>query len=442
MPESVQSIPHAVVLGASHHTSDVALRDALMLRDEAAGALLDELRAHPAIREAVLLCTCNRCDLTLAADPPDAAVEHARACWAQHCGLAREQLAEALYVQEDDEALRHLLRVSCSLDSLVVGESQVFGQVKDAFFAARDHGAVGFFLDHIYRETIRVGKRVRSQTAINEGAVSISYAAVELARKVLGRLEDKHVGIIGSGEMGELAARHLYKEGARTFTLFNRSRGSAEELAARFNADVCLLPDIDQRLHLCDVVIAATDAPGTILSREQVQRALGRRNDRRVFLIDIAAPRDIDPAVGGLLNTYLFTIDDLKQVVRDNAERRSEAAAQAEAIIDEELETITAWTRGLSVRPVIRQLRAQYEAMAMAEIESVARRATPEERERLEFLGRSLLNKFLHQPLTRLREIGEQGDGPSAGAYAAELFGLETDTPEAEDRPKSGGSSG
>lgn len=425
MSESTQHGPVEILLvGVNHLTSDVALRDRLLIDADKARTLSHDLTRSGHAREIVALSTCHRAEITAVVEAGQARPAEIIEAWSRLSGVPPAEITEHSYVYLEEAAVQHLFRVGASLDSLVLGESQIFGQVKDSYEAAIANGTVSFYLDHIFRAAIRVGKRVRSETRISEGAVSISYAAVELAKKILGDLSRTTVGIIGSGEMGALAAGHLHKANARRFIIFNRSLGSAEQLATQFQAEVCLLDQIDDELHRCDVVISATDSPTPVLTRDQVHRALRRRHGGRLFLIDISAPRDIEPAAGDLANTYLFTIDDLRQVVHENETKRRDAAAMAEAIVQQNVATVTAWRQGLAVRPLIKKLREKYSRLAAAEVETASRGMDAAERERLESFSRKLVGKLLHGPLSRMKEFGEEGNGHAAGYYANEIFGL------------------
>ena len=414
-----------IVVGVNHVTANVALRDRLIFPVDRVPEFSSRLTADPAITETVVLSTCNRIEVYAMTDAPAEAVQSISSLWSQTCDVTIEEIKSHSYCQRGIDAIRHIFRVACSLDSLVLGESQIFGQVKDAFAAARDHGTVDFYFNHLLKETSRVGKRIRAETAINEGAVSISFAAVRLARKVLGDLTTHTAGIIGSGDMGRLAAEHLQKEGVHAFSIFNRSLGAAEELAARLGGAAWPLEEVANRLHECDVVVSATDAPTTILSKDHVARAMSRRHGRPLFLIDIAAPSDIDNEAGTLDDVFLFTIDDLKQVVRDNEAQRHEAVAAAEKIIAEELETIVAWQKELQIRSTIIKLRQKYDSIAAVEIADATRNMSTEEAQRLKVFGESLLNKFLHAPLNQLKGMSENGDAKSASYYADLIFGLE-----------------
>jgi glutamyl-tRNA reductase len=306
----------------------------------------------------------------------------------------------------------------------VLGEVQILGQVKDAYQFAAERQWTDFYLNHLFQAGLHAGKRIHAETAVHEGAVSISYAAVELARKVLGDLRGKTAGLIGTGEMGELAAQHLHRAGVREFRFFNRSTESARRLAESFEGEAHPLTDLASRLSACDIVISATGAAGIVLSAAQVREAARARHGNPLFLIDIAAPADIDPAAGEVENTFLFTIDDLKAAVEENAGQRREAARAAEVIIEEEAARLAAWTRTLEVVPTLKTLRERYREIADREVARHTAGLPPEMRERLEALGHGLLNKFLHAPTTGLKRMGERGEAERASYYTNELFGL------------------
>lgn len=421
------SLPaQAFVLGANHLTASVSLRDKLLLSGEELPEFSRALLQLPGMREVVVLSTCNRSEIYgIGAGVQAAALRPMlERLWGASKGVSEDEIRNHGYFHSQGEAVRHLFRVIGSLDSMVLGEMQIFGQIKEAYRVAVENDCVDFYLNHLFQSGIHVGKRVRSETSIHEGAVSISYAAVELAKKVLGDLKGKTVGVVGAGEMGELAAQHLHKAGADKFVFFNRTLATAEKLAAGFGGELCLLSDLDKRLLHCDIVVSATGAPDIVISKAQVQEAARHRGGRPIFLIDIAAPRDIDPAAGQVSNAYLFSIDDLKNVVNENVAMRKESSRQALEIIEAEAAKVEGWFHGLEIVPTIKTLRDKYQGIAEKEIEKWAAGQSEETRRRMEALGRSLLNKFLHHPTSRLKLLGEQGDGKRASYFAGLFFAL------------------
>ncbi len=405
-----------------------------MLSEEEAQAFAGEMLRDGGLRELVILSTCNRSEIYGVTDVPAEARMRVESAWGKRRGVGEDEFRGHGYFFVRGEAVRHLFRVIGSLDSLVLGEMQILGQVKEAYQRAAENRWTDFYLNRVFQAGLHAGKRIHAETAIHAGAVSIAAAAVDLARKVLGEIAGKTVGVVGAGEMGELAAQHLHKAGARDFVFFNRSREAAERLAAAFGGEIRLLPELPDHLARCDVLVAATGASGLVITAEQVRNAARPRQGRPLFLIDIAAPRDIDPAAGEIENTFLFSIDDLKRVTDGNAEARRQAAQQAEAVAEEEATKIEAWEKGLEIVPVLRDLRERYRAMTEKEIGKWAADLPPNLRPRLESLGHGLLNKFLHGPTTQLKRLGEQGDAQRAGYYANLLFAL-TDGEDGNDSP-------
>jgi glutamyl-tRNA reductase len=423
---------HVFALGANHLTASVSLRDRLLFPEAELPAFCQALAQAPGMREVVVLSTCNRSEIYGISTHPAQSRQVIEKLWGAGKGVSEDEIRNHGYFFLDGEAIRHLFRVIGSLDSLVLGEMQIFGQIKDAYKTAIDARTVDFYLNHLFQAGIHVGKRIRSETTIHEGAVSISYAAVELAKKVLGELGGKTVGVVGAGEMGELAAQHLQKAGAAKFIFFNRTLATAEKLAAGFGGELCLLSDLGKRLSHCDIVVSATGAPDIVIGKSQVQEAARHRGGRPLFLIDIAAPRDIDPEAGQVSNAYLFSIDDLKNVVNENVGLRKEASQKAQAIVEDEAAKVDGWFQGLDVVPTLRVLRDKYQGILDREIEKWAAGQPDEVRKRMEALGKSLLNKFLHHPTTRLKLLGEQGDGKRASYFTEMLFALDDERGEAK----------
>ncbi|MBW8886270.1 MAG: glutamyl-tRNA reductase [Fibrobacteres bacterium] len=422
-PDSVPA--HAFVLGANHLTASVSLRDRLLFSEAELPEFCKALMEVPGMREVVVLSTCNRSEIYGISSQPVQSRPLIEKLWGAGKGVSEDEIRNHGYFHSQGDAIRHLFRVIGSLDSLVLGEMQIFGQIKEAYRIAVEARCVDFYLNHLFQAGIHVGKRVRSETAIHEGAVSISYAAVELAKKVLGELKGKTVGVVGAGEMGELAAQHLHKAGAAKFIFFNRTLATAEKLAAGFGGELCLLADLGKRLPQCDILVSATGAPDMVITKAHVHDAARQRGGRPLFLIDIAAPRDIDPEAGQVSNAYLFTIDDLKNVVNENVAQRKEASQRALSIVEEEAAKVDGWFQGLDVVPTLRVLRDKYQGMVDKEIEKWAAGQPDEVRKKMEAMGKSLLNKFLHHPSTRLKLLGEQGDGKRASYFAELLFALE-----------------
>jgi len=422
--------PEIFLLGANHLTASVDLRDRLLFTDQGMRDLVGTLKAAGTVDEAVILSTCNRSEIYGVSRTTSSAHEEAIRAWSRINGIGEQEILSHSYRFTGREAVNHLFRVMGSLDSLVLGETQILGQVKAAYQKSVENGWTDLHLNHLFQAGIHVGKRVHHETTIHEGAVSISYAAVMLAKKVLGELKDKTVGLVGTGEMGELAAQHLHKAGVSKFVIFNRSLTGAERLAADFGGEIVLLPELEKRLAACDIVISATGSPEVVITRRHVEAAMRHRGGHPLFLIDIAAPRDIDPACGEVDNTFLFSIDDLKAIVQENQELRRQASEKAQAIIDEEAAKVEAWHQSLALVPTIKTLRDRYRAMTEREIEKWAAGQSADGRAALEGLARGLMNKFLHAPTKGLKSLGEMGDGGRGGYYARLLFNLDDESQE------------
>ncbi len=419
---------HSLVLGVNHRTCPVELREKLQIGKDSLADFVNKITMHPDKTEIVILSTCNRTELYAATENPDELLPKLYSVWTEHCNVSQDELKKHAYQYFHGEAIRHLLRVVCSLDSLVLGEAQIFGQVKEAYAQCRDLGCLGFYMNHLFQSAMTAGKRVRSETSINQGAVSISYAAVELAKKVMGDLSDKSVALIGTGEMGELAAQHLKKAGVKQFVIFNRSPAGAEKLAAAYDGQFFLLDDLEEKLDQCDIVISATGSPLIVVNKKQIQAVMRKRQGTALFLIDIALPRDIEASVNEINNVFLFTIDDLKDVVDQNFNARRSAAENAQIIIESEAKHIESWYYSLNVVPIVKLMREKYQQIAENELEkhlNINGTLSDTEIEALKKFSHSLMNKFLHDPSTQLKKMAEMGEGDLAGHFARTLFMLD-----------------
>ena len=408
-----------LALGINHQTAPVALRERVAFAAEALPPALEALRGVDGVREAVLLSTCNRTELYAHAEGDGEAL----ADWlARHPG-AGEDLHAYLYRHRDGEAVRHLFRVASGLDSLVLGEPQILGQVKQAFAVARRHNAVRSTLQRLFQQSFTAAKQVRSDTRIGANPVSVASLAVRLAQDNFARLSESSVLLIGAGETIELAARHLVEAKAQRLLVANRTLAHAQELASRHGGVALPLAELDKHLAEADIVISATASRTPVLHRAQVEHALRLRRHRPMLLLDLAVPRDIDSDVSGLRDVFLYTVDDLERAIEDNRRSRREAAEQAEAIV--ELSTarfVEALHASGRQQPILR-LRAhgdaaRAEALAKAQ-QQLASGASPQEA--LEFLAHTLTNRLLHAPTVALREAALSGDGELPRA-AEKLF--------------------
>jgi glutamyl-tRNA reductase len=416
-----------VLIGMNHKSAPLDIRERLQLSCGDAELPLPALLGHEKVREALYLSTCNRVEVVARVTNGTEAVEALKSFIYRQGNLSVQELDRCLYIYRDLEAVRHLFRVTSSLDSMIMGEPQILGQMKDAYRTAVESGTTGILLNRLSHHAFRVAKRVRTETGIAGNAVSVSYAAVELAKKIFGDLKKRSVLLIGAGEMSELAARHLIRQGVSAIHIANRTFARAEEMAAEFQGVPVAFEKFSELLPEVDIVIASTGAPGYIMSAPMVASAFGRRRNRPLFLIDIAVPRDIDPAAGDIDNVYLYNIDHLQDVVDTNKEVRRAEAIKAEEIIAEEVAAFESWFNTLAVVPTIVSLREKMEGIVKGELErssSWMRNLSEEERNRVEILASSIVNKILHDPMTGLKEESRDKDAlPFVGAIRR-LFNL------------------
>jgi len=417
-----------LVTGVSHKTAPVAVRERLAFREEALPAALADLKSRDGVSEAVILSTCNRVEITITTGDegnPRAIVESFLGEWKS---VDAATLAPHLYRHEGRAAIHHLFRVAASLDSMVVGEPQILGQIKTAYNAAKSCGAVCGWLDGLYTRAFGVAKRVRSETGVGQMAVSVSYAAVELARKIFGSLNNKTIMIVGAGKMSELAARHLRRSGASHVFVTNRTHERAVEMAELFQGTpveytrfVSMLPEVD-------IVIASSGAPHYIMRKEDMQRVIAARRNKPMFLIDIAVPRNIEPSVNEIDNIFLYDIDDLQEVVNANLRERMKEADHAEALVAEEVERMMARLKVAEVTPTIVGLQEQLEQIRAGEMDKIRRKYGPftvEQEAAMEALTRGIINKIAHGPISELRNHAGNPEGAHVIAAIRKAFHLQ-----------------
>ena len=416
-----------IVLGVSHKTAPVGVRERLAIVPEAMESVLRELAALPSVREAALLSTCNRVEIYAAIDKgADHAAQALGETLARRAGVTSLELGAHLYERRDAEAVLHLFRVACSLDSLVLGEPQILGQTKQAHESAIRHGSAGATLNACFQGAFRVARRVRRETAIARNPVSVSSVAIELVRQVFGGFDKRQVLVVGAGKMSELAARTLRTHGA-TLTVTNRTRARAEEMSVRYGAAVSDWSELPAALGLADIVIASTGAQRPVLTVEMLRQVQRARRGRPLFLLDIAVPRDVEPEAGKLDGVYLADIDDLQKVAAEHRDERKNEAADAEAIVAQELDRFLKAWRGRQLAPTVTALRAHVLGMAQAEAaRTISAMPGLGERERraIADLAESLAKKLLHAPQMALRN-DDGDDGVSLVVAVQRLFALE-----------------
>jgi glutamyl-tRNA reductase len=417
-----------ILIGLNHKTASVNIRECLAFSHDETRSALSNLRAMAAIEEAMLISTCNRVELLIAAKEAHNAVDEAKGFLARFKQLALDEFESSLYLHQGEEAVRHVFRVAASLDSMVVGEPQILGQIKTAYRAATEEKTSGVILNRLLHKTFFVAKRIRSETGIGDHAVSISYAAIELGRKIFGDLEGKQVLLIGAGEMAELAVEHLIRHRSGHIFVANRTFERGVELAAAYKGTALRFEEIPDYLRRVDIIISSTGAKGFILQKPQVKAVMRGRRNRPIFFIDIAVPRDIDPAINALNNAYVYDIDDLKDVVEDNIEDRNREAMKADRIIDEAVINFRQWFQGLGVVPTIKALRAKVQSIARDEVQKTLQQMNhlpAEDQQAIERMTESLTNKILHEPTRYLKSSGCQKDRATSLDIARKLFGIE-----------------
>ncbi len=413
-----------VVVGLSHRTAPVEVRERLAVAPDRLEQELREIASKGRFDEALLISTCNRVELYATSVDPTAAVQNAKEAFA---GRLSDPVGDnVLYQERGVDVIRHVFRVASSLDSLVVGEPQILGQVKDAFDAAKGAGTVGTLLGRCFTQAFATAKRVRHETGIAEGTVSVSSIACELAKKIFGNLEGRRTLLLGAGEMGESAARSLRQTGTQLHVI-NRSEERAQQLAKVCNGRAVPYERLSLELADADVVIASTASDKFILTPELMKGVVRTRRHRPLFIIDIAVPRDVDPRVGNMDNVFVYDVDDLQQVAEENLSVRAREAARAEQIVEEEVEAFLSWRRSLELAPTIVALRKRFGQIAAEELQRALPRldgASSSDRAVLEAMGRSLVNKLLHQPMTQLKAGAGEPDGALLIDAVRRLFAL------------------
>jgi glutamyl-tRNA reductase len=419
---------HIIVVGLSHKTTPIELRERLHFPTATLEDSLEKLAHYTEGGERVILSTCNRVELYGHVQHLAHGSSRLQQFLSDYHGIAADTLTPYLYAHHGEAALRHLFRVISSLDSLVIGEPQIAAQVKEAFAVARRANATSAVFNQVFERAFAVAKRVRTETRISEHAVSVSYAAVELAKKIFQDLSAKTVLILGAGEMSELTARHLISQGVRHLLVANRTPERAMELASTLQGRGVALAELSTYLHKADIIVSSTGAPEVVISKADVQSALKLRKNRPMFFIDIAVPRDIDPAVNELDNVYLYDIDDLQHVVEENRRAREREAALADTIIAREVEDVLKWFDEQQVVPAVIRLRRKAETIRHQELEKLFSKLGPlsdGERQAIEAMSSSIINKLLHAPIVRLKQDSQAKGGGRYLQALRDLFSLD-----------------
>ncbi len=415
------------LIGVNHRTAPVELREKLSVEKGSESELLNELREGGNLRGVSILSTCNRVEVLASSDDVNP-LEPVIGTMADRAGVDQATIEKHLYVLRHKDVIRHMFRLASGLESMIVGEPQIAGQVKDAYQAARRHDTLDATLFNLYEQTLHVAKRVRSETGIGEDPVSIPFAAVQLARKIFGELEGLSVLLLGAGEMGKLMAEHLHSSGVEKILVANKTFERGQALAERFGGTAIEFGSFEQRLNEVDIVIASTAAPDYVVDASMVRDALRKRRGD-IFLIDLSVPRNLDPSIAEIPAAYLYNVDDLEEITDSNKERRLQRAAQADKIIDKEVERFLRKLASQDAVPTIVELRQTLDDMRQRELEKCLRKMGPvstDQREALEALTKGIINKVLHYPIVRLKEsTSEEHEGETVRQTIRRIFGLQ-----------------
>ena len=430
---------HVFLLGVSHRTAPVDLRERLDFSSRDLGAAVEAVAARPSMAESVVLSTCNRSEIYVASPDPARARGELVAFLSDYHHVPSQTFEPHLFALENSAAVAHLFRVAAGLDSLVVGEPQILGQVKDAFQSATVKRCVGPVLGHVFRWSFGVGKRVRTETALGEGAVSVSFAAVALARKIFGRLHGRRVLVVGAGEISSLTAQHLRSHDVGEIVITSRTHAHAETLAADVGGMAVPWDGMIAALGSADIVITATGSPRPIITRAQLEAVTGRRRGSPLFIIDVAVPRDVDPAVGDIEQVFLYNIDDLQTIVQENLSRRAAEIERAESIVNEEVTRFMAWQRSRGAVPTVVALRQRFEAIRRSELQRLEGKLgtlPPDARARVDEITRLIVEKLLLEPTEQLKALPDDETQAAYTEAVNRLFRLQDlDAPDQSGQP-------
>ncbi|WP_256756729.1 glutamyl-tRNA reductase [Cohnella sp. WQ 127256] len=432
---------HLIVVGLNYRTAPVEMRERFALSEREMPLALQALKQTTGILEGVIVATCNRTELYAVVDRLHLCGHFIRAFMEQWFKIPRKEFNSHLYMYEDDRAVEHLFRVTSGLDSMIIGETQILGQVRDAFLLAQEQGATGTLFNRLFKQSITLAKRAHSETSVGENAVSVSYAAVELGKRIFGRFDDKKVMIVGAGKMSELTAKHLHSNGAKEILVVNRTVEKAEELAEKFQGSAIALVEALERLKDTDIVISSTGSEQFVITREHIQKAMSTRKKKPLFLIDIAVPRDIEPSCGDIPNVFLYDIDDLEGIVETNMAKRRKEAAIIEEMIALEQEAYQQWYMTLGVSPLIRALQEKAAVIQENTMESLIRKLPELDTRQVKVISKltkSIVNQVIHDPILRIKELASEKRSDEAMKLFIQLFALDDDVAKLKAEEKDG----
>lgn len=419
---------HILVVGLSHKTAPVEIREKLTFPRETLEEALSALLSHSHLSEAVILSTCNRTEIYIACDDLDGGRDSVVKFLCDYHQLELKSLVSFLYFRASVEAVHHLFRVAASLDSMIVGEAQILGQVKEAYSAAFEAEATNIILNRLFRQALEAGKLVRTETDIGESAVSISYAAVELAKKVFEDLKERTAMVIGAGEMSELTVRHLLGNGVCSLLVSNRTYERAVELADKFDGEAVRFDECISYMAKSDIVISSTGAPHYVVKKQDLAKVMQKRRNKPIFLIDIAVPRDIDPEAAKLYNVFLYDIDDLEKVVRANLKEREKEAKKAQLVVSDQVDEFVGWLASLEATPTVSALKEKAEAIRKEEVNKILGKLvhlSEKDQNTINALTTVIVNRLLHEPIVRAKASTVKKDGYLYVEALRHLFDLE-----------------
>ncbi|NIK75986.1 glutamyl-tRNA reductase [Paenibacillus castaneae] len=419
---------HIISVGLNYRTAPVEVREQFAFAERDLPEALKQLVQTQSIMECVIVATCNRTELYAVVDRHHLCGHYLRSFMEKWFKLPRQQFTNHLYMYEDEKAIDHLFQVTSGLDSMVIGETQILGQVKNAFLLAQQQKTTGTVFNMLFKQALTMAKRAHTETSIGESAVSVSYAAVELGKRIFGQFNKKTVMVIGAGETSELTAKHLYSNGAERVIVVNRTYERAAKLADKFNGEAWSMEEAAEKLHEADIIISSTGSDGYVLKREQVAAAMQRRKAKPLFMIDIAVPRDLEPSIAAVDNVFLYDIDDLEGIVESNLEHRRLEAAKIEAMISEEIDLFEQWYKTLGVVPLIRALQTKAADVHEETMNSLTNKLPNLEEHELKVirkLTKSIVNQMMQDPILRIKEMAGEKRADDAMNMFVKLFALE-----------------
>ncbi|WP_088103730.1 glutamyl-tRNA reductase [Halalkalibacter urbisdiaboli] len=419
---------HIIVLGLNYKTAPVEIREKFSFQEAELPVALKQLRKMKSILECTIISTCNRTEIYVVADQLHTGRHYTKAFLAEWFQLPKDDFTPYLDLREDHHAIEHLFKVACGLDSMILGETQILGQVRDSFLLAQQEHATGTIFNQLFKQAVTLAKRAHSGTEIGQHAVSVSYAAVELGKKIFGEFSGKHILILGAGKMSELTAKHLHANGATHITVINRTEAKAAELAARFLGDARPYEKLQQTLAEADILISSTGARDYVVTKDMMSSVLKKRKGRPLFMVDIAVPRDLDPALAQFDDVYLYDIDDLQNIVEANLAERKREAEKIEIMVEAEIDEFKTWLNMLGVVPIITALRTKALAVQAETMESLERKLpdlSDRDKKVLNKHTKSIVNQLLRDPITRVKELAGEPGSEEALELFTKIFALE-----------------